>query len=254
MTEPFSSPVGLIVGGAGGIGSALARRLAAQGWRLVLTGTGRDPARLAAVAAETGAESQVLDARDSAAVEALLQSVVAAHGRLDGVANCAGSVLLKPAHLTSDQEFADTLAINLTTAFHVVRAAARVMMRQTGGGAIVLCSSVAAQRGLPNHEAIGAAKAGVEGLALAAAASYARSGVRVNCVAPGLVRTDLTQALTRNEAMAKASAAMHPLGRIGEATEVASAMAWLMAPEQGWVTGQVIGVDGGLGRVQARTA
>jgi NAD(P)-dependent dehydrogenase (short-subunit alcohol dehydrogenase family) len=74
----------------------------------------------------------------------------------------------------------------------------------------------------------------------------------VNCVAPGLVRTDLTQALTRNEAMAKASAAMHPLGRIGEATEVASAMAWLMAPEQGWVTGQVIGVDGGLGRVQSR--
>ena len=252
MTEPVSSPVGILIGGSGGIGSALARRLAAQGWRLVLTGTGRDPARLAAVAAETGAEAHTLDARDSAAVDALVRSVVAAHGRLDGVANCAGSVLLKPAHLTSDAEFADTLAINLSTAFHLVRAAARVMMRQPGGGSIVLCSSVAAQRGLANHEAIGAAKAGVEGLALAAAASYARSGVRVNCVAPGLVRTDLTQALTRHEAMVKASAAMHPLGRIGEASEVASAMAWLLAPEQGWVTGQVIGVDGGLGRVQAR--
>lgn len=252
MSDPVSSPVVLIVGGAGGIGSALARRLAAQGRRLILTGTGRDPGRLAAVAAETGAEAHTLDARDSGAVDALFQSVVSAHGRVDGVANCAGSVLLKPAHLTSDQEFADTLATNLSTSFHLVRAAARLMMRQPGGGSIVLCSSVAAQRGLANHEAIGAAKAGVEGLALAAAASYARSGVRVNCVAPGLTRTDLTRALTQNEVMAKASAAMHPLGRIGEATEVASAMAWLLDPEQAWVTGQVIGVDGGLGRVQAR--
>lgn len=174
------------------------------------------------------------------------------HGRIDGAANCAGSILLKPAHLISDAEFADTLAQNLTTAFHVLRAAAKRMMRQEGGGAIVLCSSVAAQRGLLNHEAIAAAKAGVEGLALAAAASYARSGVRINCVAPGLTRTDLTRGITSNEAIAKASAAMHPLGRIGSPDEVASAICWLLDREQSWVTGQVIGIDGGLGRVQAR--
>ena len=107
--------------------------------------------------------------------------------------------------------------------------------------------------GLVNHEAIAAAKAGVEGLALAAAASYARYQVRVNCVAPGLTRTGLTAALTQNETVAKASAAMHPLGRIGEPTEVASAICWLLSRQQNWVTGQVIGIDGGLGRVQART-
>jgi NAD(P)-dependent dehydrogenase (short-subunit alcohol dehydrogenase family) len=185
-------------------------------------------------------------------VDALFEDVQTRHGRIDGAVNCAGSILLKPAHLISDAEFSDTLAQNLTTAFHVLRAAAKRMMRQEGGGAIVLCSSVAAQRGLLNHEAIAAAKAGVEGLALAAAASYARSGVRINCVAPGLTRTDLTRGITSNEAIAKASAAMHPLGRIGDPAEVASAICWLLDRDQSWVTGQVIGIDGGLGRVQAR--
>jgi NAD(P)-dependent dehydrogenase (short-subunit alcohol dehydrogenase family) len=246
-----NSPVMVIVGGAGGIGSAVARRLAARGCRVVLAG--RNVERLEEVAAEINAQTIPLDARDGAAVDALMQSVLTSHARVDGVVNCAGSILLKSAHLTSDQEFADTLATNLTTAFNLVRAATRLMMKQTGGGSIVLCSSVAARRGLANHEAIAAAKAGVEGLALAAAASYARFGVRVNCVAPGLTRTELTRALTQNETVAKMSAAMHPLGRIGEPAEVASAICWLLDAEQGWVTGQVIGIDGGLGSVQARS-
>jgi hypothetical protein len=89
-------------------------------------------------------------------------------------------------------------------------------------------------------------------LALASAASYARQRIRVNCVAPGLTRTPLTQSLTGNEVVAKASAAIHPLGRIGESDEVASAISWLLSPRQGWITGQVIGVDGGLGTVQSR--
>ncbi len=249
--NPDNPPVVLIIGGGSGIGAALAHQLAARGHRLILAG--RAVARLADVASATGAEAFPLDARDSAAVDALLQSVHASHGRLDGVVNCAGSILLKPAHLISDQEFAETIATNLTTAFNLVRAAARLMMKQAGGGSIVLCSSVAARRGLVNHEAIAAAKAGVEGLALAAAASYARFGVRVNCVAPGLTRTDLTRTLTQNETIAKMSAALHPLGRIGEPAEVASAIAWFLDRGQGWVTGQVLGIDGGMGHVQARS-
>jgi 3-oxoacyl-[acyl-carrier protein] reductase len=245
------SPVVLVIGGAGGIGSEVARRLARGGCRLFLAG--RNAERLQGVATETGAQPLVLEARDSAAVDAAVQSVVTAAGRLDGVVNCAGSVLLKPAHLITDPEFADTLALNLTTAFNVLRAATRVMIRQAEGGSIVLCSSVAARRGLVNHEAIAAAKAGVEGLALAAAASYARYRVRVNCVAPGLTRTELTRSLTQNENVAKMSAALHPLGRIGEPAEVASAICWLLDREQGWVTGQVLGVDGGLGHLQARS-
>jgi NAD(P)-dependent dehydrogenase (short-subunit alcohol dehydrogenase family) len=215
--------------------------------------TGRNSGRLSAIGEETGAATILLEARDSSSVDDVFGNVQVDHGRLDGVVCCAGSILLKPAHMITDSEFAETLALNLTTAFNVLRGAARIMMRQPDGGSIVLSSSVAARRGLINHEAIAAAKAGVEGLALAAAASYARYKVRVNCVAPGLTRTGLTAALTESAAVAKASAALHPLGRIGEPAEVASAICWLLdGSRSSWVTGQVIGVDGGLGNVQAR--
>lgn len=240
----------VIVGGAGGIGRAACRRLARCGHKMVLAG--RDATRLNKAAEDVGADAYVLDARDSSAVDAMLAETQTRLGRLDGVVNCAGSLVLKPAHLLSDEDFSSTLATNLTTTFNLVRAAARIMMRQPGGGSMVLCSSVAAQRGLVNHEAIAAAKAGVEGLARSAAATYARYGVRVNCVAPGLTRTPLAQPLLGHEATAKASAALHPLGRVGEADEVASAICWLLDREQGWVTGQVLAVDGGLGSVQAR--
>ena len=252
MPAPETAPphVVLLVGGSGGIGAALAGRLRERNATVILAG--RDASRLNEVADRLGAERAVLDARDGAAVEAEVRSSVERHGRLDAAVNCAGSILLKPAHLLTDEEFADTLALNLVTAFNVVRAAARAMMRQEGGGSIALCSSAAAQRGLPNHEAIAAAKAGVEGLVRAAAASYARARVRVNCVAPGLIRTGLSRAIVQNEVTLKASASLHALGRIGEPEEVASALDWLIHPGQTWVTGQVLGVDGGLAHIQAR--
>ncbi len=249
--EGESTRVALVVGGSGGIGSEVARILVGSGWKVVITG--RDTGRLEEAASRTGAETAVLEARDSGAVDAVFQSVHQRRGRLDGVVHCAGSILLKPAHLISDAEFAETLATNLVTAFHVLRAAVRIQMRQPGGGSVVLCSSVAAQRGLVNHEAIAAAKAGVEGLVRSAAASYARFGIRVNGVAPGLTRTPLTRTLTTNEALSKASAALHPLGRLGEPGDVASAIAWLTEPTQGWITGQILGVDGGMAHVQARS-
>ena len=170
-------------------------------------------------------------------------------GRLDGVVNCVGSLLIKPAHLTAVEEWDDLIAQNLRTAFSAVRAAAVVM---PGAGSVVLLSSAAARTGLANHEAIAAAKAGVIGLTLSAAATYAGRGIRVNAVAPGLVRTPMTAMLTASEPVAKASAAMHPLGRIGEPDDVAGAIAWLLSADAAWITGQVIGVDGGLGTVRSR--
>ena len=237
----------LVLGAAGGIGGALSRRLATERVKLVVAG--RDLARLEAIAAETGATPFVLDATRSAEVEAAAAKAVELDGRLDGLANCVGSILLKPAHLTSEEEWDAVLATNLKSAYAAVRAAARVM---TTGGSVVLVSSAAARLGLANHEAIAAAKAGVIGLTLSAAATYAPKGIRVNAVAPGLVRTPLTARITGNEAALKASTAMHALGRVGEPGEVASAIAWLLDPAQAWVTGQVIGVDGGLATLRSR--
>jgi len=245
MPEP---PSHVILGATGGIGSALCRRLRRAGARVTVAA--RDRSKVEALAGEIGAHAEVVDARDAADVERCLAAAIARDGRVDGIANCVGSVLLKPAHLTSPEEWAETIATNLGSGFATVRAAGKLMAR--GGGSVVLLSTAAARHGLANHEAIAAAKAGLVGLALSAAATYGPRGLRVNCVAPGLVRTPLTERITSNEASLKASVAMHALGRIGEPEEVASAIAWLLDPEQSWVTGQVLGVDGGLGSVRAR--
>jgi 3-oxoacyl-[acyl-carrier protein] reductase len=242
-----ATPTHLVLGATGGIGSALCRQLAAGGANLILAA--RDPARLERLADELSAHAISLDATRPDQVEAGLAESLARYGRLDGVAHCVGSLLLKPAHLTTDDEWSATLAANLTSAFAVVRASARVM---TGGGSVVLVSSAAARVGLANHEAIAAAKAGVIGLTLSAAATYAPRGLRFNCVAPGLVRTPMTARLTSSEGSLRASTAMHPIGRIGEPEDVAAGIAWLLDPRNSWVTGQVIGIDGGLADLRGR--
>jgi NAD(P)-dependent dehydrogenase (short-subunit alcohol dehydrogenase family) len=251
----MNGSVHVILGAGGGIGSELCRRLAARGARLLLGG--RNPEKLSALAAETGGEPFPLDATDAAQIDALFARAVELHGRVDGAANCVGSIVLKPAHLTPPEEFAQVVATNLGTAFNTVRSAARAMMNNPAadgmaGGSIVLVSTVAARVGLANHEAIAAAKAGVQGLALSAAATYAKNAVRVNVVAPGLTRTPLSARLTSNEAALKASVAMHPLGRLGEPADVAAAIEFLLDPAHSWVTGQVLGVDGGLATVRPR--
>jgi 3-oxoacyl-[acyl-carrier protein] reductase len=250
MTPPdgSSAPSYLVFGATGGIGASLSRRLASRGARLVLAG--RNVEKLQALGDELQSPAYPLDATRFEEVDACVEKVVQLHGRLDCVAHCVGSLLLKPAHATTEAEWLSTVATNLTTAFAVVRAAAKTMLN--AGGSIVLVSSAAARTGLANHEAIAAAKAGVIGLTLSAAATYGPRGIRVNCVAPGLVRTPLTVRLTANDASLKASTAMHALGRIGEPEDVAAAIEWLLSSEQSWVTGQVLGIDGGLGSVRSR--
>lgn len=238
----------VVFGAYGGIGSQLCRRLSSQGAKLLMAG--RDETRLATLAAEVGGETFAVDATKVSQVEACLKRAIELFGNISGVASCVGSLILKPAHLLSEEEWDTAIAANLKSAFAVVRAAAREMGER--GGSIVLVSSAAARIGLPNHEAISAAKAGVEGLALAAAASYASKRIRINCVAPGMTRTPLTERLLKNEVMEKASAGMHALGRIGDPDDVAAAMEWLLDPKQDWITGQVLGVDGGLSRIRTR--
>ena len=247
------APVYVLVGGTGGIGAPLARRLAEDGARVVVGA--RDADKLSALAGETGAKAFTLDATEPDAIAGLVQAAVDAHGRVDGVANLVGSILLKPAHALSPEAFDETLRLNLHTAFYAVRAAVTAMRKnaEPSGGSVVLMSSVAARLGLANHEAVAAAKAGVEGLARAAAATYAPQGIRVNAVAPGLVRTPLAGRLVASEQAVEASAKMHPLGRIGEPEDLTDALAFLLDRDRsGWVTGQALSVDGGFSTVRPR--
>jgi NAD(P)-dependent dehydrogenase (short-subunit alcohol dehydrogenase family) len=222
--------------------------LARAGHRVAVAGRDRD--RINLLSTELDAFPVVVDATDAAALEEKTHEVKNEFGGIDGIANCVGSILLKPAHITREEEWEDVIRTNLGSAFAVVRSAAKTMRRS--GGSVVLISSAAARVGLPNHEAIAAAKAGIIGLALSAAASYSAARIRFNVVAPGLVRTPLTERITSNPASEKASLAMHPLGRLGEPGDIARAIEWLLRPEQDWITGQIIGIDGGLADIRAR--
>lgn len=224
----------LLIAASSDIGAATARRLRDAGHRVITTA--RDTSVIE--------PDMILDATDFDAVDRAVSDA----GELDGIAVFAGSMLLKPAHLTSRAQYDDIVAASLTTSFAAVRAAGKHLR----GGSVVLTSSAAALAGLSNHDAIAAAKAGVIGLTLSAAASYAARDLRINAVAPGLVQTRLTEGLTASETSRKVSEAMHPLGRLGEPDDVARAVEFLLDPANAWITGQVLGVDGGLGSLRPR--
>lgn len=247
MADNLDASTFVVLGATGGIGSAVCRRLSTGGAQLVLGA--RTASNLNALADEVDGMAHPLDATQFEEVQGLIDAAIGAHGTIDGVINLVGSILLKPAHLTSLDEYRTTLALNLDTAFFTVKAGARALMKN--GGSIVLSASAVAQIGLNNHEAIAAAKGGVIGLTRAAAATYAKRGVRVNAVAPGLVETPLSAPILKTEQGRKQSEAMHALGRLGQPDDIARAICWLADPANDWVTGQVLGVDGGLGTLKA---
>ncbi len=238
----------VILGGNSCVAKSLAKRLLAAGNNLLMSA--RSDAGAEQLSEEFSCATAVATAENSASIDACVEKALKQFGRVDGVVNCIGSVLLKPAHLTTDAEWQETITTNLMSSFYLLRAAVKAM-RPTGGS-IVLISSAAAKIGLANHEAIAAAKAGIVGLALSAAATYAARGIRVNTIAPGLVKSEMTRKLWESEASAAMSSQMHALGRLGEPDDIAKAVAWLLDPENNWITGQTISVDGGLSSIMPR--
>lgn len=239
-------PVVLITGATGGIGSLIAKGLAAASYRLMLCS--KDSAKLEQLGIELQAEVFPGDLTDSGTVSRLFQTTLETYGQIDHVIHAVGSMVLKPAHLTRDEEWKKTLDTNLSSAFYLIREVYPAMKER--GGSVVLFSSAAARVGLPNHEAIAAAKAGLIGLMLSAASTYADRNIRINCVAPGLVDTPLAARITSHPASLEASQKLHPLHRIGKPEEVADFALWLV--EQTWITGQVFGIDGGLSTLRPK--
>ena len=240
----MAAPV-LIFGATGGIGEALAQRLANQGTPLFLSARSED--KLAALARKLGAAHEAVDVV-TGSVEQLVARAAGAEG-LSGLAYCVGSIVIKPLQQSTPEDFIDAFRLNTLGAVTAIKAAHKALA--TASGSIVLFSTVAVAQGFTSHSVISAAKGGIEGLTRALAAEFAPK-VRVNAVAPSLVKTPLATPITSNTSLAKGIAQLHALPRLGEPEDIAAMAAFLLGTESSWITGQVIPVDGGRSRVRTK--
>jgi NAD(P)-dependent dehydrogenase (short-subunit alcohol dehydrogenase family) len=236
--------IALITGASGGIGRALARQLYAQGCRVAAVG--RDAGRLADVEATLRIAADTTTPEGAALAVASCQDAFGAAPTL--LAHCVGSTLIAPLHRTRIDAYRDVMRVNLDSAVFMLQA--WIAALQSGPGVAVFASSVVARIGVANHEAIAAAKGGVEALVRSAAATYAPQGLRVNAVAPGMTETPMTAGMLRMPAMREGAARQYPLGGMQTAQQVADVMAWLLSDGAARLTGQVIAVDGGFTTVR----
>jgi NAD(P)-dependent dehydrogenase (short-subunit alcohol dehydrogenase family) len=231
----LENTVAFVTGAASGIGAACAKRLADEGAKVV----GADI---------TSGTDIILDVRDEEAVAGAIQDIVAAHGRLDSVVNAAGVAGGGPVHLLTGEEWDRVLDINLKGTFHVNKHAAIQMLAQ-GSGAIVNIASIEGIEGTEGGSVYNASKAGVVMLSKSMAIDYGRRGLRVNCICPGGIDTPMLRSITDSDGMNVYQERLreeHLLGRFGEASEIASAAAFLVSSDASFITGHALVVDGGF--------
>ncbi|MBM3918741.1 MAG: SDR family oxidoreductase [Sphingomonadales bacterium] len=226
----------LIVGARTGIGAEIVRLAQAEGARIWALGRKKPQAN--------GISWSIWDALgdDEVPVGHLPEE-------LHGLVYCPGSITLKPFNRLTDSDYLQEWKLNFLGATRVTRAVYG-RLKNTGDSSVVYVSTVAAQTGIPFHSSIASAKAALEGLTRSLAAESAVSGIRVNALAPSLTDTPLAAALLNSDEKRIASGKRHPLGRVGTPQDMASAAIFLLSPESGWVTGQILGVDGGLGSIR----
>lgn len=245
-TSPASERIALVTGARGGIGRELVARLRTSGHRVAAVG--RDASLLADVPAEAHIEADTTTPEGAVAAMAACREQLGSAPAL--LAHCVGSTLIAPLHRNTAVQIRGVLRVNLDSALYVLQAWVEAVRAAPQPGAAVLVSSVVARIGVANHEAIAAAKGGVEALTRSFAASYAAAGLRINAVAPGMTETPMTTGMLRNDAFREGAGKQYPLGGVQTAGQVADAMAWLLSGAAARITGQVISVDGGFTAVR----
>ena len=247
MMFDLTGMTALVTGASGGIGSAIARALAGQGARLALSGS--NPAKLRAFRDELNEEfghdhvEITCDLSNAEQVEALVPATLDTLGKLDILVNNAGITRGNLAMRMKDEEWDAVIRVNLEAAFRLMRAAAKPMMRARFGR-IITITSVVGTTGNPGQVNYAAAKGGLVAMSKSLGQELASRGITVNCVAPGFIRTAMTEVLP--DAQKDALNARIPMGRMGEGEDIGAAVAYLAAREAGYMTGQTLHVNGGM--------
>ena len=238
----------LIIGGSSDIAMSVTELLLSDGH--MVTMLVRDVSRVEELNSK-GVKIVQGDALDQEVMsEAISLALESGGGTISGVSHLVGSITIRPPHALKLDAFEEVIRTNLTSAFLTLSLTGKAMLK-SGTGRMVFVSSVAGSLGLVNHEAIAAAKGGIESMVRSAAATYSKRGIRVNAVAPGLTDTRMASTILRSDAMREASAQMIPLKRINEAEEIASSIHWLLTGAPDNFTGQVLHLDGGMSKVLA---
>jgi NAD(P)-dependent dehydrogenase (short-subunit alcohol dehydrogenase family) len=239
-------PIALVTGARGGVGREVVAQLRAQGHRVAAVG--RDATALQTLDADAHIAADTTTPEGAASAVNACRDQLGAAPQL--LAHCVGSTLIAPLHRSSTAQVQEVLRVNLHSALFMLQAWVDALRIVGQPGAAVLVSSVVARIGVANHEAIAAAKGGVEALARSAGATYAPMGIRVNAVAPGLTETPMTANMLRLDAMREGAGKQYPLGGVQTAAQVADAVTWLLSPQAARITGQVLAVDGGFTTVR----
>ena len=232
----------LILGATGSIGSSLAKKIVEDGGEVHLVG--RDEVSLSNLAKEINSSYTVCDVLEENFSDKIFNDL--GNTPINGLAYCVGSIDLKPIKITKKSDYMQSFNLNLISAVEIIRKASDSLKQNKGS--IVLFSTVAVRKGFTNHTIVASAKGAIEGLTVSLAAEFAPN-VRVNCIAPSLTKSKIANFLLKNEKMAESIAKMHALKRIGEGDDFSFLVNFLLSKESSWITGQIIGVDGGRSSV-----
>jgi NAD(P)-dependent dehydrogenase (short-subunit alcohol dehydrogenase family) len=245
MNELVEDRIAVVTGGGSGIGLAIAKKFSGKGLRVILVG--RDESKLKLAAQELGPSAGYVSCDLSVLKElpSLVNKIREKYGRIDILVNNAGIHLKKPMSDVTDDDFSKVILVNQTAVFSLTREISKVM-QENQGGVILNISSMASQYGLPEVIAYTASKSAIEGMTRAMAVELAQFGIRVNCIAPGFIKTDMSSlAFRKDPERERKVMSRTPLNRLGKPEEIADAALFLVSAESSFITGVVLPVDGG---------